>query len=248
MPPRTIWQIAEVRTMKRRQFHVAGAAQDRGQRVHQPRQDRAAEEDLNIANGVRQHVAAATEQFEQCRSEDQHDQHESQAEAAADQQRMRGQRAGALLVTGAERPRDRRRHAAAHGATRHRHGQDHERKHQRHRRQQLGAEPADIGGFRDDHAGTRAERNDIRPCEPQQRAQNRAVDQRVSCRRRDRTKRKRLFVGYGNFSEADIGQFGLPARLMPRRGCFLAPIKAGSMCTGRKGGLRECRRGRSPWI
>ena len=74
----------------------------------------------------------------------------------ADQQRMRRQRRGALVIAGAERARDRRRHAAAHRAARHGHGQDHEGKHQRHRGQRLDAEPADIGGLRDHHAGAGA--------------------------------------------------------------------------------------------
>ena len=61
-------------------------------------------------------------------------------EAEADQQRMRGQRRGAVDIAGAERTRNRRGHAAAHGAARHGHGQDHDREHQRHRGQQFHAQ------------------------------------------------------------------------------------------------------------
>ena len=147
------------------------------------------------------------------RAEDQHAQHERQAEADADQQRMRRQRRCAIGVAGAERARNRRRHAAAHRAARHGHGQDHERKHQRHRRQRFDAEPADIGGLGDHHAGAGAERDHVRPCQPQQRAQDRPVDQRVPHRRFRR--RKRLFVlVYGNFGDADIGHFF--SRAQPR--------------------------------
>ena len=168
---------------QRRQLHVAGAAQDRGQRVHQPRHHRAAEEDLRIADRLRQHVAAPAEQFQQRRAEDQHAEDEAQAEAEPDQQRMRGQRRGAVAVAGADRARDGGGHAAAHRAARHRHGQDHERKHQRHRRQRLDAEPADIGGLGDHHAGAGGQRDHIGPGQPQQRAQDRAVEQRVLRRR-----------------------------------------------------------------
>jgi len=162
-----------------------------------------------------------------------------QPEAGADQQRMCRQDAGAFLVAGAERTGDRRRHAAAHGAPRHGHGQDHERKHQRHRRQRLGAEPADVGGLGDGDAGAGAERDDVRPCEPQQRAQNRAVDQRISRRRCDRAKRKRVFVGYRNFGNTEIGQSWSPSPIDAAPRCFLAPIEPASMCIGRKGGLRN---------
>jgi len=119
---------------------------------------------------------------------------------------MRRQCGGALVVAGAERPRDRRRYAAAHRAARHGHGQDHERKHQRHRRQRLDTEPADIGGLGDDHAGAGAERDDVRPCQPQKRAQDRAVDQRIPHRRCDERKRLFVFV-YRNFGDPDIGHF-----------------------------------------
>ena len=114
------------------------------------------------------------------------------------------------MIAGAERARDRRRHAAAHRAARHGHGQDHERKHQRHRRQRLDAEPADIGGLGDHHAGAGAERDDVRPGEPQQRAQDRPVDQRILRRRLGRRQRTLLLV-YGYFGDGDIGHFS-PAR------------------------------------
>ena len=216
---------------QRRQLHVAGAAQDRGQRIHQPRHHRAAEEDLDIADRVRQHVAAAAEHFQQRRPEHQHDQRERQPEADADQQRMRRQRRGAFDVAGAERARDRRCHAAAHRAARHRHGQDHERKHQRHRRQRFDAEPADIGGLGDHHAGARAERDHVRPGEPQQRAQDRTVEQRIPRRRRDRREAADVVLGDRNFGDADIGhccfRFLAAARSsQPRTGRFLAPDSA----------------------
>ena len=209
---------------QRRQLHVAGAAQDRGQRIHQPRDHGAAEENLDIADRARQHLAAAAEQLQQRRSEHQHDKREGQPEAAADQQRMGRQRIGARDVAGAERARDRRRYAAAHRAARHRHGQDHERKHQRHRRQQLDAEPADIGGLGDHHAGARAERDHVRPCQPQQRAQYRSVDQRISRRLRQRRKRRLVLIDR-KFGDTDIGHFFSRQRdLAAAQSGFLAPF------------------------
>ena len=158
---------------------------------------------------------------------------------------MRGQRRGALLVAGTDRACDRGRHAAAHRAARHGHGQDHAGKHQRHCRERLDAEPADIGGFRDDDAGAGRQRDYIRPGEPQQRAQNRPVQQRIF-RRRLRW-RKRAFVLVDRyFGNADIGHFCSRARSgCCARGC---PSTGGpdSPCAGRNGGLRDCRRARAP--
>ena len=151
---------------QRRQLHVAGAAQNAGHRVHQPRDDRAAEKYLRIGDRLLQHVAAAAEQFQQRRAENQHPQHEDQPEAEADQQRMRRQRRGAIDIAGAERAGDGGGHATAHGAAGHGHGQDHGREHQRHRGQQFHAQPANIGGLGDHHAGARGERNHVRPGEP----------------------------------------------------------------------------------
>ena len=50
------------------------------------------------------------------------------------------------------------------------------------------------------------QRNDVRPREPQQRAQDRPVEQRVLHRRLRRRKRTLVLV-YGDFGDADIGHF-----------------------------------------
>ena len=228
---------------ERRQLHVAGAAQNAGHRVHQPRHHRAAEEYLRIGDRLRQHIAAAAEQFQQRGAEDQHAQHEGQAEADADQQRMRGQRRSAVDVAGAERTRDRRRHAAAHRAARHGHGQDHDRKHQRHRGQRFHAQPADIGGLRDHDAGAGGQRDHVRPGQPQQRAQDRAVDQRVLQRRCRRRKRALLLVDR-NFGNADIGHFSSPRADFVAAARLLPSMAGGdSTCAGCNGGLRDCAAG-----
>ena len=52
---------------QRRQFHVPGAAQDSGQRAHEPCADHAAEKYLDVADRLREHVAAAAEQLQQRR-------------------------------------------------------------------------------------------------------------------------------------------------------------------------------------
>ena len=160
---------------------------------------------------------------------------------------MRSQRRGALAIAGAERARDRGRHAAAHRAARHRHGQDHAGKHQRHRGERLDAEPADIGGLRNDDAGAGGERDDVGPGEPQQRAQDRPVQQRILHRRLRRRKRALLLV-YGDFGNADIGHFC--SRAARSGGCAAGcPSMAGadSTCAKRIGGLRDCRRAARPY-
>ena len=68
------------------------------------------------------------------------------------------------------------------------------------------AEPADIGGLGDHHAGAGAERDHVRPRQPQQRAQDRTVDQRIFRARLRRRKRTLLFVD-GYFGDRDIGQW-----------------------------------------
>ena len=65
VPPRMIWQSGGRQHHQRRQFHVAGAAQNAGHGVHQPGQHGAAEEDLRIGDRLRQHIAAAAEHFQQ---------------------------------------------------------------------------------------------------------------------------------------------------------------------------------------
>ena len=202
MPPSTTCHDRGIEHQQRRQLHVAGAAQHAGHGVEQPRQHGPAEKHLCVGDRMRQHIPASAEHFQNARPEDQHAQHEDEAEGDADQQRMRGERAGALAVACAERPRDGRRHGAAHGTARHGHGQDHCRKHQRHRRQRLDAEPADIGGLRDHHAGAGRQRDHVRPGEAEQRAQNRPVHQRASYRPRRRRQRTLLFI------DRDFGDVG----------------------------------------
>ena len=152
---------------------------------------------------------------------------------------MRGERRGALLVAGAERTRNRGSDAAAHRAARHGHGEDHAGKHQRHRRQRLDAEPADIGGLRNDDAGAGRERDDVRPGEPQQRAQDRPVEQRI-LRRRRRWRQRTFVLVDGYFGNADIGHFCSRASVWRPRAGVSSTANADSACAKRNGGLRDC--------
>jgi hypothetical protein len=194
----------------------------------------------HIGDRLCQHVAAAAEQFQECRPEDKHAQHERQPEADADQQRMRGERRGAIDISGTECPRDRGCHAATHRPARHGHGQNHAGKHQRHRSQRLDAEPADVGCLGDHHTGACAKRNHVGPCKPYQRAQDRAIEQCILRRRLRWRKRTLLFV-YGYLSDGDVGQFGFSprARSKCRAATFLTPIKPDTMRAGRMGRLRD---------
>ena len=168
-----------IQHQQRRQLHVAGAAQHARHGVEQPGQHRAAEKHLRVGDRMRQHSATATEHREHLGPEDQHAQHEHEAEGDADQERMRGERSGAFAIAGAERTCDGRRHGTAHGTARHGHGQDHCRKHQRHRGQRFHAKTPDIGGLRDHHASAGGQRDHVRPGEAEQRAQDRPVGQRA---------------------------------------------------------------------
>ena len=218
VPPRMIWQTAELRIISDGSFMLPVPRRIAASVFISHGSHRAAEEDLGVADRVRQHIAAAAEQFQQRRAEDQHAQHEGQPETDADQQRVRGQRRGAVDIAGTERARDRRRHAAAHRAARHRHGQDHEGKHQRHRRQRLDAEPADIGGLGDHHAGAGAERDDVRPGQPQQRAQDRAVEQRIPRRRGRAAEAEARRLRRREFRRRRYRTFRLPGRDRCRAG------------------------------
>ena len=171
-----------IQHQQRRQLHVAGAAQHAGHRVEQPGQHGAAEKHLRVGDRMCQHIATAAEHLEHLGPEDQHAQHEDEAEGDADQERMCRERAGAFAIAGAERTCDGRRHGTAHGTARHGHGQDHCRKHQRHRGQRFHAETSDIGGLRDHHASTGGQRDHVRPGEAEQRTQDRPVGQRAPYR------------------------------------------------------------------
>ena len=91
---------------RRRQLHVAGAAQQRRQSVHDPWQHGAAEEYLRVPDRLTQDAAPAAQCGKQIRPEDQHPDHEGQTEANPDHQRVHGKRGCTLGVVGAQRARN----------------------------------------------------------------------------------------------------------------------------------------------
>ena len=203
---------------RRRQLHVAGAAQDRGKRLHQPRDHGAAEEDVHIAHRLAQHASLPAEQGEQRAAEHQHHEGEGEAEAGCDHQRMHRQRGRASVVARAERTRDRRGHAAAHRAAGHRHRHHDEREHQRHRRERFGAEAADVRCLGDHHGHAGAERKRIGRRKLQQPRQNRIVQQGIWRRRRSRRERWRLDACRLGFCHLCSGRACLPASQRPSKG------------------------------
>src|SRR5882757_8994524 len=102
--------------------------------------------------------------------------------------------------------------------------------------------PPDIGGLGDDHAGAGAERDHVGPGQPQQRAQNRAVDLRVSYRRLGRRKRTLVLIDR-YFGDADIRHFSPLGRdLAAAPSPLPSTVKADSTCIRRNGPVRDCRR------
>ena len=118
---------------------------------------------------------------------------------------MHRQRSRSAGVIGAKRPRDSGCHTAAHGAAGHGHHQDDKGKHQRHRRQRLNAETADIGCFGNGDAGAGRQRHDIGRRQLQQCRENRPIDQRISDRIADRLlRRTRIRLDHRNFRNAKL--------------------------------------------
>ena len=83
--------------------------------------------------------------------------------------------------------------------------------------------------------------NHVGPGEPQQRRQDRAVEQRVLFRRRRRRQRTLVLV-YGNFGDGNIGHFVSRAQSgLLRRGCCPTTIGAGFPVHGAQGGPARLR-------
>ena len=73
MPPRMIWQTAELKIISDGSFMLPVPRRIPAIEFISHGTHRAAEEDLHIADRLRQHVAAAAEHFQQMRPEDQHE-------------------------------------------------------------------------------------------------------------------------------------------------------------------------------
>jgi len=118
------------------------------------------------------------------------------------------------------RARARPRGDAATCAARHGHGKDHERKHQRHRASDS-RQAGRYRRYRESPRGARMSAMTLRPGQPQQRAQDRAVDQRFLGQRFGGGSGRSSSV-YRVSGDGDCGQFGLSpwADLRCRAGCL----------------------------
>ena len=126
-----------------RQHHVAGAADDAGQRVEQPDGDRAGEDDAGVRHRRLQGTVARSHRVVERPPAGQDDGGEHAAEDERDHDRVGHQRVGVGTATGPQRARHRRGDAAAHTARRHRLHQHDERERHRDPGQGVGAEAAD---------------------------------------------------------------------------------------------------------
>ncbi len=108
--------------------------------------------------------------------------HEQHAEADRDRDRMQHQRIGIVAPPGAERARDRRGDAAAHRAGRGHLHQHHDREHQRHAGQRIGAELADEEGLDQPDRGLRDHHHHVGRGQPQQRRHDRRFEQAPGAR------------------------------------------------------------------
>ena len=104
------------------------------------------------------------------------------AERDVDDQRMQHQGIGFLAPAGAERPRDRRRDAAPHGAGGDHLHQHHGGKDQRHAGERLGAEPRHEPGLDQPGRGLRQHHQHIGPGHAQQGRHDRPVEQHAGAR------------------------------------------------------------------
>ena len=124
-----------------RHHHVAGAARDVGQKVHQPDQDRAAEHHGAVEHG---HLDRTAGEAHGGVERGAGGQHQGGGERTADQRdrhRHAGERRGPAMIAGAQRAADRRGDARAE-ARRGRRLQDQEqREHHGHARQRIAAQP-----------------------------------------------------------------------------------------------------------
>jgi hypothetical protein len=91
---------------------------------------------------------------------------------------------GAVVASGAERPRDRRRDPTTHAAVCRLQNQHHPRKGKRRTGQRVGSDPPEKKAIEGDHTRERKQVEDIRRCQAQERGQNRALKHKLGARRR----------------------------------------------------------------
>ena len=160
-----------------RNKHIAGAADDARQAVEQPKQHAAGKHDVRIGHGRVEFAARAAERAIDRSAEAEHDAGEQRAERNMDDHSVHRQRIGLVAPAAAERARDRRRDAAAHGA-----GGDHLHQHdagkdERHARERIGPELRYEPGFDQSRGCLRHHDQHIGPRHPQQGRNDRPVQQ-----------------------------------------------------------------------
>ncbi len=108
---------------------------------------------MRVGERLRQRVALAAEQAIESVAEGEQQCGERQSAAERDDERVRDEALGRVLAARAERARERRGHAAAHGAGGEHLHQHHQRKDERQAGERRGAQAPDVVGVGDRHRG-----------------------------------------------------------------------------------------------
>ncbi len=166
----------------RRHPHIAGAANDRGERVVEPERDRACEHHVGIDQRRRERRALPAHRAVEHGADRENDHRREQPERERDPDRLPGERVRILLPRGTERTRDRGENAAAHRAGGDHHEQHLHRKHERQSGERIGAELGDEIGLDQPDRGLDAHDHDIGHCQPQDRAPDRGFQQDTGTR------------------------------------------------------------------
>lgn len=174
-----------------RNRHRARAAQDIDEDVHGPDEGTSRKNDERVGDCRLQHRALCAHRRIKRWSGDDEDQREQSRQRQGNDDCVRDEGVGILLAAGAEGAGDRGRHAAAHGAGRHRLHQKKEREHQRDPGERIGAEEADEIGIQRQERDACAGVGEIRCRETEQRRQDRLLDQAPDARARRRGRRCR---------------------------------------------------------
>jgi hypothetical protein len=161
---------------------VAGAADHIGERVEQPDEDRAREDHVRVGQRRIEREAAPAHRGIERAAAGEHAVCEYKAEDRRDDERMQRQGIGVRAPPGAERARDRRRDAAAHGARRH-HLHQHQRgEYQGHAGKGGGPEPADEIGLDHSDRRLRHHHQHVGRGKTQQRSRERRLEQTARAR------------------------------------------------------------------
>jgi hypothetical protein len=162
-----------------RHRHIAGATDHIGQRIEEPDQDCAGEDDVGIGQCRAERGPASAHRAIEPWAAAKHAKHEGEPQRHRDRERVEHQGIGIVAATSAQRTGDRRRDAAAHGPCRHHLHQHHHRKHQRDARKGGGPELTDEISLDQPDRSLCPHHQHVRRGEPQQRRGNRLFEQRA---------------------------------------------------------------------